>query len=158
MVVIRYIYGNEMSADQETLETLAEFRFELRQFLQFSERSAEQAGLQPQQHQMLLQVAGAPGETQVTISYVAQRLGLRHHTAVELSKRCEAAGLVRRVADLSDRRQVLLHLTKDGQKILRRLSEVHALELHALAPRMIQALNRIRNGKKLIANSEATAK
>ena len=64
---------------------------------------------------MLLQVAGAPEGTQVTISYVAQRLGLRHHTAVELSKRCEAAGLVQRVADVSDRRCVLLHLTEKGQ-------------------------------------------
>ena len=116
--MIRYKYENEMNASdhQETLQTLAEFRFELRQFLQFSERSAEQAGLQPQQHQMLLQVAGAPDGTQVTISYVAQRLGLRHHTAVELSKRCEAAGLVQRVADLSDRRQVLLHLTERGSE------------------------------------------
>jgi DNA-binding MarR family transcriptional regulator len=140
---------------QETLQTLAEFRFELRQFLQFSERSAEHAGLQPQQHQMLLQLAGAPDGTQVTISYIAERLGLRHHTAVELSKRCEAAGLVRRVADVSDRRCVLLQLTEKGQQILRRLSEVHALELDALAPRMIQALNRIRNGKKVAANSEA---
>ena len=146
------------ASDQETLKTLAEFRFELRQFLQFSERSAAQAGLQAQQHQMLLQVAGVPDGTPVTISYVAQRLGLRHHTAVELSKRCEAAGLVQRVADISDRRQVLLQLTKEGQKILRRLSEVHALELHALAPRMIQALNRIRHGKRAIANSEAPPK
>jgi hypothetical protein len=50
---------------------------------------------------------------------------------------------------------VLLQLTEKGQQILRRLSEVHALELDALAPRMIQALNRIRNGKKVAANSEA---
>ena len=40
------------------LRTLADFRFELREFLYFSECAAVEAGLQPQQHQLLLQVAG----------------------------------------------------------------------------------------------------
>ena len=98
--------------DKETLQTLADFRFELRQFLQFSERTAERADLPAQQHQLLLQIAGAPDGTLVTISYMADRLGLRHHTAVELSKRCEASGLLRRLPDLSDRRCVLLQIDR----------------------------------------------
>ena len=73
-----------MSMEQEKsdhlLSTLADFRFELRRFLQFSEGAAIEAGLQPQQHQLLLQVAGAPGGTPVTIAYAATRLGLKHRT------------------------------------------------------------------------------
>jgi DNA-binding MarR family transcriptional regulator len=127
------------------LQMLAEFRYELRKFLVFSEMRATHAGLQPQQHQLLLQIAGAPPATVVTISYVAERLGLKHHTAVELSKRCEESGLVRRVHDANDRRCVILEVTAAGQKLLHSLSEDHARELHELAPRMIQALTRIRN-------------
>ena len=60
------------SADQSPLlESLAEFRFELRKFLHFSEEAATAAGLQPQQHQLLLQVAGAREGTPVTIAYAA---------------------------------------------------------------------------------------
>ena len=75
------------------LRTLAEFRFELRRFLLFSECAALEAGLQPQQHQLLLQVAGAPENTVVTIAYAAERLGLKHNSTVELVDRSEREGL-----------------------------------------------------------------
>ena len=47
-----------MSYDQEiTLsqyQSLAEFRYQLRRFLHFSEQAARSVGLEPQQHQLLL--------------------------------------------------------------------------------------------------------
>ncbi len=64
------------------LQTLADFRYVLRQFLHFSEQAATTAGLHPQQHQLLLQIAGASIGTETTVSYIAERLGLRHHSAV----------------------------------------------------------------------------
>jgi DNA-binding MarR family transcriptional regulator len=134
-----------LSEGDARLKMLAEFRYELRKFLSFSEICATHAGLQPQQHQLLLQIAGAPPSASVTISYIAERLGLKHHTAVELSKRCEESGLVRRAQDAFDRRCVILEVTTAGRKVLESLSEDHARELHELAPRMIQALTRIRN-------------
>jgi DNA-binding MarR family transcriptional regulator len=134
-----------LSEDDTRLQMLAEFRYELRKFLSFSELRATQAGLQPQQHQLLLQIAGAPSSATVTVSYVAERLGLKHHTAVELSKRCEESGLLLRAQDAFDRRCVILELTAAGRKVLDSLSDDHARELHELAPRMIQALTRIRN-------------
>src|SRR5260370_7765435 len=88
--------------DRPRLQNLAEFRYELRRFLQFSENCAAEAGLHPQQHQLLLQLAGAPDEVETTVSYAAERLGLRHHTVVELSKRCEEAGLIHRTHDLTN--------------------------------------------------------
>src|SRR6201996_3674678 len=100
------------------LKNLAEFRYELRQFLQFSESCSAEAGLHPQQHQLLLQLAGAPDDVETTVSYAAERLGLRHHTVVELSKRCVDAGLILRKTAAVDRRRVVLQVTPKGQRIL----------------------------------------
>jgi DNA-binding MarR family transcriptional regulator len=137
------------------LQTLAEFRYTLRQFLHFSESCSEEAGLQPQQHQLLLHVAGAPDGVETTISYVAERLGLRHHSVVELSKRCEEAGLIRRKHDTPDRRVVVLHVTAKGQRVLRVLSEAHERELSELVPRLVRALTSIRNADKRRINAAA---
>src|SRR5580692_7830902 len=85
------------------LRTLAEFRYELRRFLHFSECAALEAGLQPQQHQLLLQVAGAPEGEAVTIAYAAERLSLRHNSTVELVDRSEREGLLERTTDNDDK-------------------------------------------------------
>jgi DNA-binding MarR family transcriptional regulator len=126
------------------LSTLAEFRFELRQFLQFSEGAALGAGLHPQQHQLLLQVAGAPERTAVTIAYAAERLGLKHNSAVELVDRSEHEGLLARKADASDRRRAILQLTRKGHRVLNSLAADHARELSELAPRLAQALEHMK--------------
>jgi DNA-binding MarR family transcriptional regulator len=128
---------------RDRLQTLAEFRYALRQFLHFSEQAAAKAGLHPQQHQLLLQVAGIPDRVAPTISYAAERLGLRHHTVVELSKRCEEQGLIRRTQNTHDRRYVELQVTLQGRQLLQSLSEDHAHELYELAPRLIAALTQI---------------
>jgi DNA-binding MarR family transcriptional regulator len=125
------------------LESLAEFRFELRKFLHFSEAAAVAAGLQPQQHQLLLQVAGARAGTLVTIAYAAKRLKLRHNSVVELVNRSVREGLLLRVQDADDLRQVLLQITPKGKKELRRLSIDHARELTVLAPKLALDLQRI---------------
>jgi DNA-binding MarR family transcriptional regulator len=127
------------------LQTLAEFRHELRTFLQFSESAAAQRNLPTQQHQLLLQIAGAPDGIIPTVAYAADRLGLRHHSIVELSKRCEEAGLLNRVQDSADRRRVLLQLTPAGNRILDDLSDDHAAELNQRAPKLIAALKRIQS-------------
>lgn len=127
------------------LRMLAEFRFELRRFLSFSEGAATAAGLQPKQHQLLLQVAGAADPGSVTITYAAERLGLKHNSAVELVNRSEREGLLERTADANDRRRAILRLTRKGKRVLRRLSEDHARELNERAPRLISALERIQS-------------
>jgi DNA-binding MarR family transcriptional regulator len=135
--------------DRQRLQTLAEFRYTLRQFLQFSEQCAEQAGLHPQQHQLLLHLAGAPDGVETTVSYAAERLGLRHHTVVELSNRCVDAGLILRKNATVDRRRVVLQVTPKGQRILETLSDDHERELYELVPRMVRALTTIRNSQNL---------
>jgi DNA-binding MarR family transcriptional regulator len=125
------------------LRTLAEFRFELRCFLHFSECAALKAGLQPQQHQLLLQVAGAPKDTAVTISYAAERLGLRHNSTVELVDRSECEGLLSRTVDPVDKRRILLRITRKGNQVLGRLARDHSRELDELAPRLALTLKNI---------------
>ena len=128
----------------QLLNTLADFRFELRRFLHFSECLALRAGLQPQQHQLLLQVAGAPEKTQVTIAYAAVRLELKHNSAVELVDRSEREGLLERTHDASDKRRTILRITPKGRQILGGLADDHARELDVLAPGLITALERVR--------------
>src|SRR6266568_2653552 len=128
------------NASLKLLSRLAEFRYELRRFLHFSERAAIESGLKPQQHQLLLQVAGAPASTPVTIAYAAERLGLRHNSAVELVDRCEHEGLLARVADHNDKRKVFLRVTGKGGQLLSGLAGDHARELNEMAPRLIEAL------------------
>jgi DNA-binding MarR family transcriptional regulator len=130
------------SASVDRLQTLAEFRHQLRLFLHFSEKAAREFGLQPQQHQLLLQIAGAPDGEPATISYAAERLGLRHNTVVELCGRCEEADLIRRKA-ASDRRCVLLEVSSKGRQLLEALSNDHARELNELGPQLVRTLTKL---------------
>src|SRR5262245_14370734 len=106
-------------------ESLAEFRYQLRRFLRFSENVLQAAGLTPQQYQLLLQIKGFPGRSWANISELAERLQAKHHGTVALVSRCETAGLVRREADPDDKRQVRVHLTDAGERRLTRLARLH---------------------------------
>ena len=114
--------------------TLAQFRYVLRRFQAFSADAAVGAGLKPQQHQALLAIKGFPGRDRVTVGELAERLGIRHHSAVGLVDRLAARGLVRRQTDPADRRQVLIRLTPSAERVLARLSLAHRDELRRLAP------------------------
>jgi len=115
-------------------QRLAEFRYLLRRFLAFSAAEAEQAGLTPQQHQALLAIKGFPGRDFVTIGELAERLGIRHHSAVGLADRLAARGLVRRQAGGPDRRTVFVGVTPQADALLADLSRAHRDELRRLGP------------------------
>jgi DNA-binding MarR family transcriptional regulator len=140
------------TAPDPLLSTLAEFRYELRRFLHFSECVSLDAGLHPQQHQLLLQVAGAPEGAAVTIAYAAERLGLKHNSTVELVDRSEREGLLTRAADPHDKRRAILELTNKGRRLLDRLASEHAKELTIRAPRLIEALENVRSHAQIAAS------
>ncbi len=127
-------------AGAEQMRSLADFRYTLRRFLHFSEEAAVRVGLTPQQHQMMLQIAGAPEGIATAIEYLAERLSLRHNSVVELGKRCEEAGLVARRTNPENRRHVVLTLTPAGKRMLAKLSADHWCELNELAPQMLASL------------------
>ena len=109
-----------------------EVRTTLRRFLHWSGEQAEAAGLTPAQHQLLLAVRGHPGDEAPTIGDLAEHLLLRHHGAVQLVDRAEAAGWVRRNRDLDDHRVVRVALTRRGEHALESLAAVHLEELGRL--------------------------
>lgn len=129
------------------LRALAEFRYELRCFVAFSERAARAAGIEPQQHQLLLAVAGLPAGGRPNIRTIAERLCVQHHTAVALVDKLEARGLVRRERSTEDKREVLLRLTSAGSELLQELSRQHRQHLQTVGPEMVAALGAILGGR-----------
>lgn len=126
-------------------ETLAEFRHALRLFMRFSEAAAEGAGLTPQAHQAMLAIMGYPGRDFVSIGELAERLQVRHHSAVGLVDRLEAQKLVLRQASKEDRRQVHVRLTARGLAILEKLSAAHQGELRRVGPHLRALLSRVQD-------------
>src|ERR1700682_5576918 len=114
-----------MANSMSTIEfrALAEFRHQIRQFLNGSERTARAAGLEPQQYLFLLALRGLPDGRDATIRELAERMQLRHHSVVELVDRLERRQLLRRERSRTDRRHVILHLTPRGEKLLTRLAK-----------------------------------
>lgn len=110
-------------------ELLASLRHALRRFLSFSQEAARAAGLTPQQHQALLAIKGFPGRDFTSIGELADRLQLRHHSAVGLVDRLGKRQLIRRVASRADRRRAELRLTTKGEALIEQLSAVHLAEL-----------------------------
>jgi len=115
--------------DEETIRNLAWFRYNLRKFLRFSEKAARQCGVTPQQHQLMLGVAGYTGRGWATVSELAEFLQERHNSVVGLVDRAVQCGLVRKEHDTSDRRFVFVHLTPYGEQILAKLTEMHTEEV-----------------------------
>lgn len=107
---------------------LADFRFALRKFLDFSARAAAEEGMTPQQHQALLVIRGSPGAV-ASVGRLAERLCIRHNTAVELAQRLEHGGYITRHPSEVDRRSVMLTLTTAGDAKLEVLSQAHRREL-----------------------------
>ena len=121
-------------------ESLASFRYALRRFLRFSEDAAKAVGLTPQQHQALLAIKGFPGRDSVSVGELAERLQLKHHSAVGLVDRLTALDLVARTVSDSDRRQVDLSLTTNGESLLEKLSFTHRSQLESIGPDLIELL------------------
>jgi DNA-binding MarR family transcriptional regulator len=128
---------------------LAEFRYQIRLFLNGSERAARAAGLEPQQYLLLLALRGLPLGRDATIRQLAERMQLRHHSVVELVDRLERAQLLRRERGKEDRREVLLHLTPRGEKIILRLARQRIEELRTAAPALVRTLGAVIRSAKL---------
>ncbi len=120
---------------------LAEFRYQIRRFLNFSEQASHAAGLEPQQYLLLLSIRGLPEGMEATIRTLANRLLLRHHSAVELVDRLERRGMVHRVRSESDRRKVLVRLTPRGSRVLETLARQRLAELRSSGAALVRALD-----------------
>jgi len=122
---------------------LAEFRRQIRQFLHFSDVTAKEHGIEPQQHQLLLAVHGLPADVKPTIREIATRLFIQHHSAVELVNRLEQTGAIARCPGTVDKREVWVRLTPAGLATLHTLAIAHRAELERSGPELARALNSI---------------
>jgi DNA-binding MarR family transcriptional regulator len=133
---------------QPNYRAMAEFRYQIRRFLRFSEHAAREAGLEPQQYQLMLAVKGLPDAEKPRIGDVAERLQIQHHSTVELVDRLSKRGLVRRRRSDNDRREVLLELTPKGERLLQELAMHHRSEIREMGPELVTSL------KKVLRDSE----
>ncbi len=130
---------NNVSNALARLPALAEFRFQVRTFLAFSEATAERHGITAQQYQ-LLQIVGQGAPEGLPITHIAERLLLRHNSAVELIDRAETAGLVQRTADSSDHRRARIRITQKGREVMAVLVPEHLAFVQKAGPTLMDAL------------------
>lgn len=117
-------------------QRLAQFRHALRQFLHFSDEAAREAGLSPQQYQLLVLIRGFPPGDVPTVGAVAKKLMIKHHSAVGLVDRLESENLLERRREDRDGRRVTLVLTERADEVLSSLVSAHRRELRRLMPLM----------------------
>ena|SRR5215469_5572814 len=129
-------------------QALAEFRYQIRKFLHFSEQAVQASRLERGQYQMMLAIKGMPEGVRPRIRELANRMQIQHHSAVELVNRLEAGGYVRRERAQDDKREVLLALTSKGERVLSELALHHHEELRSAAPGLVVALRKVMRGGK----------
>jgi DNA-binding MarR family transcriptional regulator len=123
--------------NKSDFETLADFRYQIRKFVRFSEQVARQHGIKPLQYLLLLQIKGYPGRDWATIGELAERLQAQHHGVVALVSRCEKQGFVKRRRSSEDRRRIEIHLLRKGERVLDELARLHRAELLSLQGRFV---------------------
>lgn len=144
------------SLDSKLLSTseyiaLAEFRYQLRRYLRHMEEHARGSGNHPQQYQLLLAIKGLPLARVPSVTILAERMQMNHNSMVELADRCEKRGLIRRVRESdTDRRQVTLAITQEGEKILRQQASASRQELRSIGPILVTALQRLLRQQKAL--------
>lgn len=127
--------------------SLSNFRYQVRKFIKFSKTAAEAIGLTSNQHQALLAIKGFPGRDSITNGELAERLQIKHHSAVGLINRLEAQNLVFREQSSIDRREVYVALTKRGEQVLEQLTAAHQEELQHIAPQLTEILEGFKKAK-----------
>jgi DNA-binding MarR family transcriptional regulator len=147
---LRYNLANKGGDNMKTydaatrLKSMAEFRYQLRRFLNFSEMASERCGVGAQQYQLMQVIAAMPEGQEASITYLAERMVLRHNSTVELVDRAQRVGLVRRETDAKDMRRSLVKMTPEGEAILEQLVAEHLRELPFRCEDLIHALLALR--------------
>lgn len=127
---------------------LAELRYRIRHFIQEGDAAAQRASLEPQQYLMLLAIRGLPKGAVATIRTLAERMALKHHSAVELIDRLESHGLARRSRSPGDKREVRVSLLPRGSKLLDRVARERLSELKSSGMALADAITALVERKR----------
>ena len=105
---------------------VAEARYVIRRIFRIVDEQAKSAGLEPLEHQALIQRFGAPEPLRV-IDF-AERLDVAPAFASRIAKGLDDKGLVRRTASEDDRRSTVIAVTEAGGELLAQVDS--QVELH----------------------------
>src|SRR5882757_11155066 len=140
-IALRYTENMPGEITATEYRALAELRYLIRKFVGEGDAAARAAGLEPQQYLLLLALRGLPEGVEATIRTFADRLALRHHSAVELIDRLESHGYVRRSRSRDDRRRVLVALLPRGEKLLEQVARHRIEELRSSGAALANAIS-----------------
>jgi len=158
-IAVRYTYPMEPGITPAEYRALAELRYRIRHFLREGDAKALAVGLEPQQYLMLLAIRGLPEGRQATIQTLAERLALKHHSAVELVDRLETHGYVRRTRSRDDRRRVFVTLLPRGERLLEQVARNRISELRTSGEALVGAIEALLDrGQHTSRNLEKTTK
>jgi DNA-binding MarR family transcriptional regulator len=156
-IVVRYTYGVAKEITTAEYRALSELRHLIRKFVRDGDAVAQAAGLEPQQYLLLLAIRGLPEGEEATIRSLADRLALKHHSAVELIDRLELHGYVRRSRSRDDRRRVLVSLLPRGEKLLEQVAQHRISELRASGAAFVKAISALlENGRSSRGGGQRT--
>jgi DNA-binding MarR family transcriptional regulator len=128
-------------------EALANLRYRIRKFRQFSGKAAEKLGLTRQQHQALLTIKGLGAGGRMSLSALADRLFLSPPEAAELAASLQEAGHI--TIEAKQKRRPVVLLTAQAEKLLRRLTSAHLYEIREMAPELMQALRMLQDHRQM---------
>src|SRR5215475_3171317 len=157
-IAIRYTCRMSGEIRTEQYRALAELRHQIRQFLSEGDRAARASGLEPQQYLVLLMIRGLPDGMSATIRTLADRLTLKHHSAVELVDRLEANGYVRRSRARDDRRNVIVSLLPRGERMLEEVARQRIDELRSNGHELVRAIDRLLDREGKLGNGKRGGK
>lgn len=103
-------------------------RFQVWVFQDFI-RTLTEIGIRPAQYSVLVVIGANPGLSQADLG---QLLGIERARLVRMLDRLDRRGLTRRLPSSVDRRSHALHLTRDGEKLLKQaklLAHQHEMRL-----------------------------
>jgi DNA-binding MarR family transcriptional regulator len=147
-IALRYSYLVAKEITTAEYQALAELRYLIRRFVREGDAVAQTAGLEPQQYLLLLAIRGLPEGEEATIRALADRLALKHHSAVELIDRLEARGYVRRTRGREDGRRVLVSLLPRGERILEDVARQRINELRSCGHELVIAIGNLLERKR----------
>src|SRR5580704_4699072 len=157
-IALRYTWQVTADITPAEYRALAELRYRIRHFLREGDAKARAVGLEPQQYLMLLAIRGLPEGREATIQTLAERLALKHHSAVELVDRMETNGYVRRTRSRDDRRRVFVTLSPRGERLLEQGARNRISELRTSGEALVGAIEALlERGQRNVKNLKKTA-
>ncbi|WP_348630169.1 helix-turn-helix domain-containing protein [Rhizobium sp. CIAT894] len=121
-------------------EALANLRYRIRRFRQFSAKEAQRLGLTPQQHQALLAIKGQPAGKKMSTRMLAERLLMDRNLADGLVQELVGKAYIETDPAAAGPGKQFIRLTNKAEGVLDRLASAHLFEIRKMAPELMQAL------------------